>query len=170
MQPRARARARAGAGMFMVHIVKHALSALTRPYHRTSTASHPNCEVKPGRARLVRSWGTRLEARVPSYLFFFPRLIVRFSSQLTRRPPPLRGEGFVALRTHGCYIDPMRCIARQALCCCSIPITAEPACLSHAALRTHGCYISIECAALPAGRFIKKQPMRCFKDGLSLLV
>ena len=43
-----------------------------RPYPGTSTASHPNCEVKPQRARLVRSWGTRLEARVLSYFFLLP--------------------------------------------------------------------------------------------------
>ena len=47
------------------------VSLPTRPHHRTSTASHPNCEVKPQRARLVRSWGTRLEARVLSYHFTF---------------------------------------------------------------------------------------------------
>ena len=45
-----------------------------RPYPGTSTASHPNCEVKPQRARLVRSWGTRLEARVLSYFFFLKNL------------------------------------------------------------------------------------------------
>ena len=68
----AAARARARAGMCMVYIRKHALSALTRPYHRTSTASHPNCEVKPGRDWLVRSWGTRLEAQLSCYFLFAP--------------------------------------------------------------------------------------------------
>ena len=42
---------------------------MTRPYHETNTASHPNCEVKTHRARLVRRWGTPSEALVPSYLF-----------------------------------------------------------------------------------------------------
>ena len=61
-----------GGGMHRLHIPFSGIPTLTRPYHRTSTASHPNCEVKPGRDWLVRSWGTRLEAQLSCYFLFAP--------------------------------------------------------------------------------------------------
>ena len=44
----------------------------TRPHHHTNTGSHPNAEVKNGRAQSVRVWETRLEACVLSFFFCFP--------------------------------------------------------------------------------------------------
>ena len=68
-------------------IYLNTLSNSTRPYLRTSTASHPNCEVKPVRARLVRSWGTRLEALVQSYFWRF--LLPHLPSHCHCTLPPL---------------------------------------------------------------------------------
>ena len=48
-----------------------AVSSLSRPYHELSTASHPHSEVKPRRARIVQTWGTRLEVLVLRFFAFF---------------------------------------------------------------------------------------------------
>ena len=66
-------------------------SHVSRPHHELSTASHPHSEVKPRRARIVQTWGTRLEVRVLRF-FFHPQttptrcttLISRVSHQHNR--------------------------------------------------------------------------------------
>ena len=46
-------------------------ASLSRPHHELSTASHPHSEVKPRRARIVQTWGTRLEVLVLRFFAFF---------------------------------------------------------------------------------------------------
>ena len=73
---------------------------LSRPYHELSTASHPHSEVKPRRARIVQTWGTRLEVLVRRFLFFFVTTTMVLTVRLIFLPPMVRACTRVLLRVH----------------------------------------------------------------------
>ena len=50
--------------MYFVHA-----SSMNRSNHLKRIGSHPNSEIKPGWAWVVRSWGTRLEGQVMIHFF-----------------------------------------------------------------------------------------------------